>query len=232
MSGASSHQGILSMTELKPAEHEAPARRIFSKKPPNVRQLELIEATCRCLSRVGATETSVRTIAEEAGLSLGMVRHHFNSKDELLAATLQHLSNLYQLDLRRALAVAPQDPEGQLRAFIDASLAPEMQDPEYVKLRFLFWELARTNPVVRRVHDRIYTRFRRQLRLVLSNVANLRNPQADTQLLTVLIMALLKGIWVEISLAKRPLDVASIMQQVLEMLDGTLHSRASRRSLQ
>jgi AcrR family transcriptional regulator len=220
----------LSELKLEVDVPEAPVRRSFSKKPADIRQLELIEATCRCLSRLGAAETSVRTIAEEAGLSLGMVRHHFRSKDELLAATLQHLSNKYQFDLRRALAAAPQDPEGQLRAFIDASVTPEVQDPEYVKIRFLFWELARTNDVVRRVHDRIYARFRRQLRTVLAGVAKAKHSRADTDVLTLLIMALLKGIWVEISLAKKPLNVPGIMQQVLEMLDGPLNSHAARRA--
>jgi AcrR family transcriptional regulator len=217
------------MTEAKIVEPEGRARRSFSKKPPDIRQLELIQATCRCLSRQGAAETSVRTIADEAGLSLGMVRHHFNSKDELLAATLQHLSNEYQVDLRKAAAAAPKDPEEQLRAFIFASLSSEAQEPAYVKIRFLFWELARTNPVVRRVHDRIYKRFRRQLHLVLSGVARAKNSPADTKLLTAVIMALLKGVWVEISLAKKPLDIQRIIQQVLEMLDGPLNSNTARR---
>lgn len=220
------------MTDPRVVEREGRPRRSFSKKSPDIRQLELIQATCRCLSKLGAADTSVRTIAEEAGLSLGMVRHHFKSKNELLAATLQHLSNQYQVDLRKATAAAPKDPEEQLRAFIFASLSSEAQEPAYVKIRFLFWELARTNPVVRRVHDRIYTRFRRQLHLVLSGAAKARNSPADTKLLTVVIMALLKGIWVEISLAKRPLDIPMIMQQVLEMLDGPLNSNTAKRTLQ
>ncbi|TAM97422.1 MAG: TetR family transcriptional regulator, partial [Rhizobiaceae bacterium] len=67
--------------------------RTFSKKSPEVRRQELIEATLRCMSSIGTEEISVRHIAREANLSLGMVRHHFNSKDELLAATLRHLSD-------------------------------------------------------------------------------------------------------------------------------------------
>src|SRR3546814_12553744 len=61
--------------------------RRFSKQTASVRRKQLIEATFRCLCMYGVGDTSVRTIAAEANLSLGMVRHHFNSKDELLAST-------------------------------------------------------------------------------------------------------------------------------------------------
>lgn len=47
---------------------------------------------------------SVRLIAQEAGLSLGMVHHHFRSKDELLAATLSDLSSKVQDQIILAMA--------------------------------------------------------------------------------------------------------------------------------
>lgn len=184
----------------KTAVQPAP-RRSFSKKPPDIRRQELIDATFRCLCRLGPAETSVRTIAEEAGLSLGMVRHHFNSKDELLAAGYRALSAQLQAQTARALEQAGPEPAAQLRALTTAGLHPPILDREYIQLRFLFWGLSQTNAAVREVHDEIYSRFAQQLNALLRSVARSSKARIDADGLTLTIMALLKGLWLEWSLA-------------------------------
>src|SRR3546814_14758333 len=94
--------------------------RRFSKQTASVRRKQLIEATFRCLCMYGVGDTSVRTIAAEANLSLGMVRPHFNSKDELLAATYRYLSERLPDKVREAYAEAHQTPKSQLKAFNSA----------------------------------------------------------------------------------------------------------------
>lgn len=191
-----------SKTAAQPA-----SRRRFSKKPPDIRRQELIEATFRCLCRLGPAQTSVRTIAEEAGLSLGMVRHHFNSKDELLAAGYRALSAQLQTQTARAMEQAGSAPAAQLRALITAGLHPPILDREYIQLRFLFWGLSQTNAAVREVHDEIYSRFAQQLNALLRTVARSSKARIDADGITLTIMALLKGLWLEWSLApagKRP----------------------------
>lgn len=179
----------------------AAPRRRFSKKPADIRRQELIEATFRCLCRLGPAETSVRTIAEEAGLSLGMVRHHFNSKDELLAAGYRALSAQLQAQTARALDQARPEPAAQLRALITAGLHPPILDREYIQLRFLFWGLSQTNDAVREVHDEIYSRFAQQLNALLRSAARAGKARIDADGLTLTIMALLKGLWLEWSLS-------------------------------
>jgi TetR/AcrR family transcriptional repressor of bet genes len=200
----------------------ASPRRAFSKKTPDIRRLELIRATCRCLVRYGASETSVRTIADEAGLSLGMVRHHFNSKDELLAATLQYLSDQIQVQIQQATAAAGDDPRARLKAFVTASLNPDAREPDYVMNRFVFWGLAHRNQAVRAVHDRIYDRFEKQLRQVIEDVASANGVKADCRTLTIVVMALFKGIWVELSLSARRIQTRKMIEHVMILLDHHL----------
>lgn len=206
-------------------DQTAMPRRAFSKKAPDVRQLELIQATCRCLARYGASETSVRTIADEAGLSVGMVRHHFNSKDELLAATLHYLSDQIQSHVRDAVAAAGADPQARLRAFVTASLDPEAREPDYVMNRFVFWGLAHRNEAVRRVHDEIYERFEAQLRKAIDDAARANRVKADARTLTVLVMALFKGIWVELSLSPERIHIRKMIDNVMDLLDHKLAGR-------
>lgn len=200
--------------------------RSFSKKPPEVRRKELIDATVRCLCQYGTEAISVRLIAREAGLSLGMVRHHFRSKDELLAATLRQLSAKVQDRTRDALADTGMSPMQRLHAFIRACLHPGALDAEYVRARFLFWSLAQTNPVVREVHDEIYARFESEVRMLVSDVASAKRLSLDLDVVTLAILALLKGIWVEWSLAPDRADPLKLAEQILPGLDRALAVQA------
>ncbi|VTU37562.1 HTH-type transcriptional regulator MtrR [Variovorax sp. PBS-H4] len=200
----------------------APPRRSFLKKSPDVRRQELIDATFRCLCRIGVSDTSVRTIAAEAGLSLGMVRHHFNSKDELLAATYRYMSDRLQTQSQEALEAADDTPMAQLLAFIYAGLQPPLLDHDYVRIRFLFWELTHTNASVREVHDEIYERFSAQLIGLVKAVAKANGSQADCALITRTITAFLKGIWAEWTLSSDGFDPRKLVDQMIPLLQHSL----------
>jgi len=193
-----------------------------------MRRQQLIEATLRCLSRDGAEATVVRRIAEEAGLSLGMVRHHFRGKDELLAASYRHLSETLQAETARALAEAGAPPAEKLRAFITAGLRPPVLNKDYVRARFLFWNLAHTHRAVRRVHDEIYARFEARLLRLVRAAAKESRARIDARALTLAIMALLKGIWLEWSLSPSRVDPAKLADQIMPLLTWT-ESRAKAR---
>jgi AcrR family transcriptional regulator len=48
------------------------------------RKLHIIEATNRVIYRMGIAGTTMRRIADEAGLSTGALYHHYKSKEEIL----------------------------------------------------------------------------------------------------------------------------------------------------
>ncbi|MBK8159480.1 MAG: TetR family transcriptional regulator [Rhodospirillaceae bacterium] len=88
---------------------------------PESRRRQLIEATARSLARHGLDGTTVRVVAAEAGVSPGLVRHHFAGMHDLIAETYRWTGKEVEKALRAALSAAPNSPEGQLRAFVDAS---------------------------------------------------------------------------------------------------------------
>jgi AcrR family transcriptional regulator len=202
-----------------------PATRSFSKQSPDVRQQQLIDATFHCICRHGTEELSVRLIAQQADLSLGMVRHHFRSKDELLAATLRHLSSKVQDQIGLAMAKPHASPTERLYAFLIACLHPQQFDANYVRARFLFWGLAQTNGAVRRVHDEIYGRFERQVRELIAAISRETDAIIDLDVVTLTILALLKGIWVEWSLSPNRADPLKLAEQILPALDRTFADR-------
>jgi AcrR family transcriptional regulator len=51
----------------------------------------LLDAAIDCLAEKGYAGTTIRRIAERAGVTRGAVEHHFASKAELLGATTRHI---------------------------------------------------------------------------------------------------------------------------------------------
>lgn len=51
----------------------------------------MCQATIALLARVGYAETTVAGVAQHAGFSKGAVQYHFPTKEELIAATVEHL---------------------------------------------------------------------------------------------------------------------------------------------
>lgn len=54
-------------------------------------QLQLLEATIRCIVRKGFAQVRTRDIAEEAGLSRGAIVHHFANKGQLFEKALVYV---------------------------------------------------------------------------------------------------------------------------------------------
>ena len=51
----------------------------------------MCQATIALLAKVGYSETTIAGVAQHAGFSKGAVQYHFPTKEELIAATVEHL---------------------------------------------------------------------------------------------------------------------------------------------
>lgn len=56
------------------------------------RQLELIEAACKLLTRSGVTGLTIKNLAKEMNFSESAIYRHFASKEEIVIAMLQYLA--------------------------------------------------------------------------------------------------------------------------------------------
>ncbi len=74
-----------------------PVRRTQKERRDATRKA-LLEATLRCLGRMGYASTSITAIIREAGVSRGALLHHYPNKVDLVAAAIDHF---YQERLNR-----------------------------------------------------------------------------------------------------------------------------------
>ena len=77
------------------------------------RQLQLIQATIRSVASNGLSDTTMATVANEAGLSQGIINLHFKSKDRLLVETLRYIADEYREVWEKAVAGAGPSPVEQ-----------------------------------------------------------------------------------------------------------------------
>jgi len=180
----------------------------------------LIEATSRCLAKHGLAGTSVRQVAAEAGVSAGLVRHHFDGMHRLVAETYRSTGKEIAAVVAAALDAVGPEPEARLRAFIDASLRPPLLDPERLAVWLAFWSLARSDAEIRRIHARVYREYRRMIDEMLTALAAAHQRAIDTRRATLHLIALLDGLWLEHCLDPETFDAIEAAAIAHRWVDG------------
>jgi TetR/AcrR family transcriptional regulator, transcriptional repressor of bet genes len=128
----------------------------FRRRLPAERRLALIEATIACLKRFGHDGLSIRTISAEAGVSVGLINHHFPNKAELVAAAYQHFNSQLVDGMRAAVAQAADSPRARMRAFLAASFAAPNLDADTLAVWVVFWGMYRHSRPIQRVQRETY----------------------------------------------------------------------------
>jgi TetR/AcrR family transcriptional regulator, transcriptional repressor of bet genes len=202
-----------------------PARR-FERQLPQQRRQALIEATIECLKRHGHDGLSIRTISAQAGVSVGLINHHFPNKDQLVAAAYRHFNAQLVGGLEAAVARAPSAPRARLRAFLEASFSPPNLDQDVLAVWVVFWGLYRHSRLIRRVQHETYRGYVQLLRGMLSALLPMagtahRGAAPDLRLAAMGLTALLDGLWLEWCLnphSFRPADAVALCEQWVESL--------------
>lgn len=173
----------------------------------------LLEATVRSLAELGYRGTSTTEICKRAGVSRGAQLHHYPTKQELVAAAVDHLLGKRVAELRDRLASAPQ-------GVLDLADAASMLWTIYTGDTFYAWlELvvaARTDPDLQTLVAGLDLRFAKKAELLcqkflLPHVEDEEEIAATTRLILAMFdgLATHRIIHQDDSLAKRALRVAA-----------------------
>jgi TetR/AcrR family transcriptional regulator, transcriptional repressor of bet genes len=173
----------------------------FRREPPDARREALVAATLACLEKFGHEGASVRRISAAAGVSMGLINHHFPGIDALIAAAYESLAKRLLSGSREpALAIAG-DPVRSLHAYFSAAFAPQALDPAIFRTWLVFWSLVPHSPLLRALRDRTYSETRATLESLLSGLRRLPGvPAFRLSSAAIGLSALMDGLWVELSL--------------------------------
>jgi AcrR family transcriptional regulator len=87
-----------------------------------IRREQICRAAATVISREGFAGTTMRMVAEEAGVSTGMLNHYFANRQDLLEQALVFVSERAQARMREAVDGIPPG-RARLAALLDSALA-------------------------------------------------------------------------------------------------------------
>jgi AcrR family transcriptional regulator len=160
----------------------------------------LIAATLKCLSEEGHEGLSIRKISAEAGVSLGLINHHYADKEDLVAQAYEHLTLSHLEIIKAAVDAAEGTSRAQLRAYIRATVAVT-SDPGVFRAWVVFWGMNRPGNTLQEIFSRTYREYRDVLENILRRLADDHGiPLLDVRLSAIGLLALIDGLWIVLSL--------------------------------
>lgn len=173
----------------------------FKRQLPEDRRQALIEATLVCLGREGQAGLSIRKISKEAGISVGLINHHYANKDALVGHAYEHLSHILLDTVRAQVSAAGPDPRARLSACFHGIFSSSALDRSTLRTWVVFWGMIDHSEAINEAHDRTYAVYRGVLETLLSEiVASRKGPSIDVRLAAIGLSAMLDGLWLELSL--------------------------------
>lgn len=200
------------LTEIQPARRP---QRLSS----DARRGELIEATLAVIAEEGLRAATLRNVAERAGVSNGLIRHHFLGKRQMIldayAATVERMT----APGLAALARTDLPPRQRLAAFVRASLDPSLSEPKLFSTWAAFVALVHVDADFEAIHRAGYRDYQAQFEPLITAVlaetgrADAARPAAD---LAVQLNALIDGLWIESSLLARDFPDGTLIELALD----------------
>lgn len=159
-------------------------------------RLRLLEATIASMANDGVAGASIERITSRAGVSRGLVRHYYGSKNRLLAEAFQLLADNFRrllgmLDDCNAEEVA--DPALRLRQAI-LPMFERLKGPREYQYAWLgFWALARSDEEIARLNNALYEEIGTYLGTLIAAAGE--RPDVDPPAAGRGLIAMMEGAW-------------------------------------
>jgi TetR/AcrR family transcriptional repressor of bet genes len=173
-------------------------------KPQSQRREEIVQATLKSIELYGLSGTTIKTISGIAGISVGLINHHFGTKQALLESAVRFL--LEQLkrglldNLQSGNEVQQLTPKQRLYCIVETNFAAFQQSSSASRTWLCFWaeaahsqELARLQQVnSRRLRSNLLYSFRALM------------PRPDALVAAEMTAAMIDGFWLRSTLSTAP----------------------------
>jgi len=159
------------------------------------RRRDIVEAALVVMAKSGYDGASVQAIAKQAGLSAGLLHHHFENKAGVLEALLSLLEERVQARAR-ALSARRRGAWGRLEAWVDAHLATGADaDPNAVGAWVWIGAEALKGGTVRALFEQAMRRRKTELSALLDAAASDRGVRIDADGLATTVLATVEGFY-------------------------------------
>jgi len=175
----------------------------------------MIEATIQSLAERGFSRMTVTDVAARAGISHGLVLFHFQSKENLLAQTLDFLAEEYRVNWQAALESAGGAPEEKILAMIRADFAEAVCTPARLSAWCAFWGESQSRPLYQArcgANDALYNATLVELCTAMNGQHGYTHCAEQTARL---IRIMIEGVWLDLMTLEAPYSVSEAFETVI-----------------
>lgn len=180
-----------------------------------IRREQICRAAATVIAREGFAGTTLRKVADEAGVSTGMLNHYFSNRQDLLTQTLVFVSERTQSLSREAIeGIAP--GWDRLKALLDAALPGDVALDESWRVWINAYGEAVHLPELRHT---IEARLQSWYPVLDQALEGLVPPDAPGEIpWSWRLDAILNGLAIQALTSEAPLDSSRIRDEVIRML--------------
>ena len=167
------------------------------------RRKQLIKATIKCIANKGLSNTTMADVTGEAGLSLGIVNLHFQSKDKLLEETLRFVADEYNRG--QANMINSDSPLAEkMQAMVDFDFSPSICQKNKLAVWFAFWGETKARPTYQQICSQSDIEVESSILTLFKQViAEGHYKNFDAEMIMRGYSAIMQGLWLDMLLSPR-----------------------------
>ena len=205
-----------------PHDGRVPTETAVTRTPQGERsramRLRLMEATVECLVELGWSGTTTTVVSQRAGVSRGAQLHHFPSKQDLVVAAVEHLTDRRRDDMRGSAASLPE--QRRIRGVLDI-LSAQFVSPVFFAALEL-WVAARTDVELRESVGPLERRIGRETHTYAVELLAIDEARGDNRQLVQATLDLLRGLGLAASLSDDTRRRATVLDSWATVLENQL----------
>ncbi len=178
------------MGALKPIRSAgAPGKPKYARLTSEERRADLIEAARACIARGGIQDFTVDKICAEAGISRGLIAHHFGSINGLLAAVY---AAVYRESTPDPASFAT--AEARIAGLVDSYVDPKVFNRQSLNVWIALWGQISVNVELGAEHRRLYAAYLGAVSDAIADLAAQRSRQVHARNVAKALICLVDGL--------------------------------------
>jgi len=186
-------------------------------------RMRLLEATVELVVERGFAGTTTTLVSERAGVSRGAQLHHFPTKNDLVAAAVEHLTELRGAELAAALGAVPRGA-GRTRAVLRV-LGDHFSSPVFTAALEV-WVAARTDEALLAAVAPLEQRVGRETHRLTVEALGVDERRSGVRELVQATLDLVRGLGLAATITDDTRRRRRILDQWARTLDATLGVQA------
>lgn len=192
--------------------------RVPQEQRSRAMRARLMDATVECLVERGFGGTSTTLISERAGVSRGAQLHHFPTKNALVVAAVEHLTEVRAAELAAAAAAVP---AAHRTRDVLRMLGDHFASPVFIAALEL-WVAARTDPALLEAVEPLERRIGRETHRMTVELLGADESRPGVRELVQATLDLVRGLGLAATVSDDTRRRNRILDQWARTLDGVL----------